>query len=462
MDVTFERLRTTEFSRLDDLDHVYLDYTGSGLYAESQVRDHAKHLLHTVMGNPHSLNPSSLESSKFVDEARERIRRFFDADEYEVVFTLNATGALKLVGESYPFDRKGNFVLTADNHNSVNGIREFAKRRGARIKYVPLNSELRVESIEDYLGDSFETDRGLFAYPAQSNFSGVKHPLDWIEAAHQKGYDVLLDAAAYVPTNRLSLKETKADFVPISFYKMFGFPSGVGALLATPEALMELRRPWFSGGTIRYVSTPNDVHLFMDGPGAFEDGTINFLGISAISRGLDFLESIGMERLTKHVKELTKLILDELSSLKHSNGEPLAKIYGPKTIDSRGGTIAFNVLDQFGKEFATEKVAEQAILRNISIRTGCFCNPGAAEFAFGHEPNRARKCYESMPHDKFNMQDFSSCMDGKPVGAVRASLGIASNEHDVERLTEMIKQFRDIEAGQACPPHLFKSHADRI
>lgn len=359
----FKKLRSKEFSRLDRLGHVYLDYTGAGLYAESQIRDYTKQLLDHVMGNPHSLNPSSLESTKIVEEARERIRQFFDADEYDVIFTLNATGALKLVGESYPFDSKSSFVLTADNHNSVNGIREFAKAKGATVRYVPLNSELRIDSIEDYLESSSGPSDGLFAYPAQSNFSGVKHPLSWIETAHQMGYDVLLDAAAYVPTNRLSLKKANADFVPISFYKMFGFPTGVGGLLVRHQSLKELPRPWFSGGTIRYVSTANDVHLLMDGPNAFEDGTINFLGILAISRGLDFLENLGMERIGKHVLELTKMLLDELQSLKHSNGHSLVRIYGPKTMEMRGGTVAFNVLDEYGKELAAEKVAEQATLR---------------------------------------------------------------------------------------------------
>jgi selenocysteine lyase/cysteine desulfurase len=65
---------------------------------------------------------------------------------------------------------------------------------------------------------------GLFAYPAQSNFSGVRHDLGWIEAAHEHGYDVLLDAAAYVPTAQLDLSAVKPDFVPVSWHKVFGDP----------------------------------------------------------------------------------------------------------------------------------------------------------------------------------------------------------------------------------------------
>jgi molybdenum cofactor sulfurtransferase len=90
----------------------------------------------------------------------------------------------------------------------------------------------------------------LFAYPAQSNFSGVQHPLQWIGQAQERGWDVLLDAAAFVPTNRLDLSQCKPDFVCLSFCKMFGYPTGIGCLLARLESLAKLHRPWFSGGTI--------------------------------------------------------------------------------------------------------------------------------------------------------------------------------------------------------------------
>src|SRR3712207_6495955 len=101
----FAELRAREFSRLDAGGHVYLDYTGSGLYGESQVRRHAEMLTRMVLGNPHSRNPTSSACTRMVDEVRERVLDHFDADptQYEVIFTLNASHSLKLVGESYPF-----------------------------------------------------------------------------------------------------------------------------------------------------------------------------------------------------------------------------------------------------------------------------------------------------------------------------------------------------------------------
>jgi len=117
--------------------------------------------------------------------------------------------------------------LTVDNHNSVNGIREFARAKGAAVDYAPLTlPDLRIDmAAGPYAARAGRPARAnLFAFPAQSNFSGVKHPLSLIDEAHEHGWHVLVDAAAFVPTNRLDLRLIAPDFVAISFYKMFGYP----------------------------------------------------------------------------------------------------------------------------------------------------------------------------------------------------------------------------------------------
>ena len=197
-DGRFAAMRRCEYGRLDTEQHVYLDYSGGSLYAASQIETHARLLGHGVFGNPHSNNPTSLAATALVADAREAALEFFGAspDEYYCVFTANATGALKLVGESYPFAHGGAFALTVDNHNSVNGIREFARRKGAAITYVPVVApELRVDraALTDVLTTADSSVSNLLAFPAQSNFSGVQHPLDIVEEAHDRGWDVLLD-----------------------------------------------------------------------------------------------------------------------------------------------------------------------------------------------------------------------------------------------------------------------------
>ena len=230
-----DRLRATEYRRLDDQQHVYLDYTGGSLHAESQVTRHAALLNEHVFGNPHSASPSSLGMTALVEQTRRAVLDWFSAspDEYTAVFTANATGALKHVGESYPFAPGGRLLLTFDNHNSVNGIREFAYAKGADVEYAPLTMpELRIDLDKvgaGLQGRPWGDPRRLFAFPAQSNFTGVKHPLELVDVAHSRGWDVLLDAAAFVPTNRLDLSQVKPDFVAVSFYKMFGYPTASAA-----------------------------------------------------------------------------------------------------------------------------------------------------------------------------------------------------------------------------------------
>mgnify|MGYP001412358849 CR=1 FL=1 len=319
-------LRATEYARLDRDGHVYLDYTGGGLYAETQVRAHETLLLNHTFGNPHSSNPTSLAATELVEGARRYILEYFNAapQEYAVVFTHNASGALKLVGEAYPFQPGGNYLLTFDNHNSVNGIREFARAKGATVTYAPvLPPDLRLDAAKlAALLNLGGREPKLFAYPAQSNFSGVQHDLAWVARAQAQGWDVLLDAAAFAPTNRLDLAAVRPDFVSLSFYKICGYPTGVGALVARRAALKKLRRPWFAGGTIEVASVQGDKFYFHEGPEAFEDGTLNYLSLPAVEMGLRHIQRVGLERIHTRVMCLTAWLLEELAALRHANGAP--------------------------------------------------------------------------------------------------------------------------------------------
>ena len=430
-------LRTTEYARLDIGGHIYLDYTGGGLYAESQLHRHNRLLAEHVFGNPHSGNPTSQAATQLVEHAREYVLKFFNADpdEYLAIFTPNASGALKLVGESYPFS-KGRYLLTFDNHNSVNGIREFAHARGADVTYIPIAlPDMRVDAshLDRELAQPSKDGHNLFAYPAQSNFSSVEHPLEWIEKAHKNGWDVLLDAAAFVPTNKLDLSDVKPDFVTISFYKMFGYPTGLGALIARREALAKLHRPWFAGGTITVASVQGDKYYMADGAHAFEDGTIDYLNIPAIEIGLKHIESIGYDVIHERVHSLAGWLLDNLTSMKHSNGMHLARVYGPTTTQDRGGAVAVNFYDKEGKAIDHRFIEEQANEVNISLRTGCFCNPGAGEVALGISRVELDVCFTSPGHeDRLSVDDFRLCIDGKSSGAVRISVGMVTNFKDVQ------------------------------
>jgi len=441
----FDELRETEYSYLDQCGHIYLDYTGAGLAARSQLQAHSARLAAGCYGNPHSENPTSSASTRLVAEARAAVLRFFNttADDYFVVFTPNATGACRLVGESYPFGWRRRFVQTADNHNSINGIREFARARGGRIAYIPLTlPELRVNE-SDVRAALTRIPRarraGLFAYPAQSNFTGVQHPLDWVARAQRAGYDVLLDAAAFAPANKLDLSAVQPEFVSVSWYKVFGYPTGVGCLLIRRDALPRLRRPWFSGGTILGVSVQGGWHRMLDDEGAVEDGTVNFLSIPDVTVGIDWISGIGIDRIHQRVSMLTGLLLDGLGKLKHGNGAPLIRLYGPVTTLARGGTVAFNFLDPAGYIVDERAVGRDASAAGISLRTGCFCNPGAGEWAFGLSRRAVRGPWWSAllvggfsRHAVTTVDDYLGRIGLPSGGAVRVSVGIASNHADVQ------------------------------
>lgn len=469
---SLDQLRTTEYSRLDELGHTYLDYTGGGLYAESQLREHFELLRHQVFGNPHSLNPTSRAATALVEDARHAVLNFFHAspDEYDVIFTSNASQALKLVGEAYPFQPGGQFLLLFDNHNSVNGIREFARARGATITYLPIVApELRIDEshLHTYLtyGKEQEQAPHLFAYPAQSNFTGVQHSLEWIAEAQANGWDVLLDGAAFVPTNTLDLSRWHPDFVPLSFYKMFGFPTGVGCLLARKAALAKLHRPWFSGGTVWGISVQGDGHVLLQGGEAFEDGTVNYLNLPAVTFGLNFLHAIGMDTIHERVKCLTGWLLEALLALRHSNGQPLVQIYGPRTAHLRGGTIALNFLDPDGAIIDERVVDQRASQSQLSLRTGCFCNPGAGEAAFHLSQEALRKLFQKDAHEMLpalfrgegglTWDQFLASLGMQSGGAVRVSLGLVSNFADVYRLVEFARAFLDASPkAEALAPRL--------
>jgi molybdenum cofactor sulfurtransferase len=445
---SLDALRASDYRRLDEQDHAYLDYTGGSLYGDSQIRKHAELLTSLVFGNPHSGNMSSTTTTRLVEQARRAVLAHFNASpaEYTAVFTLNASAALKLVGESYPFCDGSRFLLTFDNHNSVNGIREFALRSGAEVEYVPLTTpDLRVD--RDCLEACLNRNRGvchLLAFPAQSNFSGVVHPLEIIEQAHAKGWDVLLDAAAFVATSRLDLSAVRPDFVTVSFYKMFGYPTGVGCLLIRNTALPKLKRPWFAGGTVNFASVQGLIHMLAPREAGFEDGTLNYLGIPAVEIGLRHLQNIGIETIHTRVQCLTGWLLENLLALTHSNGRHMVRIYGPATRTMRGGAITLNFYDPEGHLLDYRRVEELANEQRISLRTGCFCNPGAGELAEGlteEDMLAGLAVGGDMTLPRF-LQVIQH-RGGKSAGAIRVSLGLVTNFRDVSRFVQFAADLRE-------------------
>lgn len=417
----------------------YLDYTGAPPFPASLLAGHLERLQEETLGNPHASHPASAASSRMADEAAGALLRFVDADpgEYEVVWTANASAAIRLVAESFPFGPGAPCVLTADNHNAVNGVREYARQRGASIRYLPLDADLRLAPF------ALQTvANGLFAFPAQSNFSGVRHPLPLVDVAQAHGYRVLLDAAAFVPGYRLSLRTVRADYVALSLYKICGYPTGLGALIARRHALRQLSRPAFSGGVVEFVGVTADRYRLKSGAAGFEDGTGNFLSWPAVRPALAFVEQLDLGALAGHTARLTARLLERLQALHWPSGAPAVTIYGPRDLHQRGATVAFNLLTASGAILDCEAVVELAAAEGICLRGGCFCNPGCAEHAFGYAGDELA---HALDHTSAGQPPSArgAANDGRAVGAIRASLGYGSSADDVDRLVQCLQRCRD-------------------
>jgi selenocysteine lyase/cysteine desulfurase len=444
-----QRYRDKDFSKLNH--DTYLDYTGAFPAPASLISHHQKLLADTVWGNPHSEhNSASKSSTDAIESARRAVLRYFNGgDEYEVAFTANASHGCHLLGEAFPFSETSGLVICADDHNSGNGIREFARARGAPVRYVRLTGELRMDEA-DLMEALTNTPRGLFVFPAQSNFSGVRHPLEYIQRAQDLGWKVLLDAAAYVPTGQLNLRKFYPDYVPLSFYKMFGYPTGVGALLLRKTAIYQaddsqrhnfLQKPWFAGGTIFAVSALGGWHINLRGYELFEEGTPNFLSIPAVTAGLEYLQKVGVEYIGAWTKELAGLLLRELQTLKHDNGRELVRLYGPHDTASRGAAVSCNLLSPDGAVVDERVVGLRAQAWRICLRTGCFCNPGAGEAAFGISPEQLRQAAPSSPNIVDSYEERLHRIGLPTGGAIRVSLGFPTTLDDIERFIDFARSF---------------------
>ncbi|KAJ7496578.1 PLP-dependent transferase [Mycena latifolia] len=436
-----DTLRRSDYGRLETTGETYVDYMGGALYPASLIRAHTEFLNRSVLGNTHSVSNSSKLSLKCADDARAAVLSFFRApsDEYTVIFTPNATGALKLVGESYPFAGGSSYVLSCDSHNSVHGIREYAAYRGARVCYIPSASTGGFEpsAAKNLLlrnrPRSKDSAPCLFALTGQSNISNTKNPLSIIEYATSLGYDTLLDAAALAPTSTISLSDCAVDAMAVSFYKMFGYPTGVGALVVKRSFLIRLKRPWFAGGNVDIVQVPGTiVTRSPELHEQFEDGTINYLTLPAVTDGLRFLSAY-LPFLPLRLSCLVHYLASSLSNLRHdTTGEPAVRILSATPSrrleavgdqSDTGSIVSLVFLSPTGKMLPNSFVEYSASTLSVSLRTGCMCNPGGAAAILGIQDDMQR-LYEGV-----TLQDFEHAV-GHELGVVRVSLGLASNFQD--------------------------------
>eukprot|EP01006_Ploeotia_vitrea_P056724 TRINITY_DN68123_c2_g10_i1.p1 TRINITY_DN68123_c2_g10~~TRINITY_DN68123_c2_g10_i1.p1 ORF type:complete len:882 (+),score=65.05 TRINITY_DN68123_c2_g10_i1:71-2647(+) len=308
------------------------------------------------------------------------------------------------------------------------------------------------------------TTHHLFAMPAMCNFSGKRYNLDSITTIQNRPqsegqWSVVLDASALVGKYTLDLSANKPDFVTLSFYKMFGYPTGLGALLIRRSTNV-LRKVYFGGGTVdsSFVDIPKEkfrstLHSQL------EDGTVSFLDIVSLQHGFKALHRLGgVTTIAEHMSMISHYLVQSLAKLKHFNGVWLVQMYGshwqnyinaarnaPDTLETveeegaaeRGCTVSFNLVDPSQKWIGFSQVETLAGLNNILLRTGCFCNPGACQHSLDLSLSELIRNMDAG-HVCWDARDV---LHGKPTGAVRISLGPYSTKEDVDVLANFLTDF---------------------
>ncbi|CAD5125716.1 DgyrCDS13922 [Dimorphilus gyrociliatus] len=285
----------------------------------------------------------------------------------------------------------------------------------------------------------------LFMYTAQSNFSGNKYPLQWISRCRDNGFSVLLDAASFCSTSLLDLSAFKPDFCVVSFYKIFGFPTGLGALIVKNSSDYLLKKRYFGGGTILMALTDTRYHVAKKNlHERFEDGSLPFTEILALQHAMVAFETLtgGILNVQNYTFKLVKKCAGRLKSIQHTNGKKLIEIYSlHDTInkDTQGPVIAFNLFDASGNVIGYSRVTKLAKVFNIEFRTGCFCNLGACHYFLKLSDDEVLKQFD-LGHV---CGDDNDLINDKPTGAIRISFGYMTLWEDVERFLKFLTNFVD-------------------
>ena len=259
-------------------------------------------------------------------------------------------------------------------------------------------------------------------------------------------WGMILDCAAYAPTSQLDAHATGADFVPISFYELLGYPTGSGCLIARRKAVAKLPRRWFARGTITLASVQGeDWHHLAPGATGFGDGTIDYLGLPAVTIGIEHVESVEIPVICERVRALAGWLLEELQRLRHSNGVPLVKVFGPRDMERRSATIAFYLVDRQGRPYDVFDAAAAAARERISVRSGCFCKPGNGEVAHHISRDDMERCV-TAPGAAITLRQCQRTIadkTGSMPNTIRISLGPASKCADVQRVMRFAESYRD-------------------
>uniref|UniRef100_A0A914H0P7 MOSC domain-containing protein n=1 Tax=Globodera rostochiensis TaxID=31243 RepID=A0A914H0P7_GLORO len=455
----------------------YLDFAGAALPTPEFLQRMANSLADPrqfFLANPHSGHLLGRRTRDRLQFARAKVLAHFginDSATFSVIFTANATNSLKLLAENFvggesdfcgtkkefstdvkclAEDSLSTLLMLRDSHTSVVGMRHADNfERIVVVQYedlcqflAELQSKRQPLTLEDKM-HTFGKKKSLFVMTAMSNFCGRVYDMTLARTLKRvlgPHWFVCFDSAALAPHSP-DIGLSLCDFAVISFYKMFGYPTGIGALIVRRSSVARClqKKRYFGGGTVKFVSpTSNEVEFRSSVEERFEDGTCNFYAISALLHAFEEFDQNDFG----HAMNFAEKAFDALSQMKHPNGAPIAIIYGKGWTEHQkiknsykcekkivqGPIVNFNLLREDGTFVGFVEVDKMADLFGIQLRTGCHCNFGACSMHLGitaeimdiHHQN-GKECGDDL--DLF---------EGNPLGSVRISFGFGRIHKNVD------------------------------
>lgn len=315
----------------------------------------------------------SVEATEMMDEARAKIAKFIGAKSEEVIFVRNTTEAINLVAYSWGEDNinQGDEVIVSlmEHHSNLVPWQELAKRKGAVLKVINVKSDgvLDLENLRELLSEKTK----MVAFTAVSNVLGTIVPVEKVrEIVREKNANIkiLVDAAQAVPHMKVNVDKWKVDFVAFSGHKMMG-ATGTGVLWGRADILNEMRPFMYGGDMVSEVKLTGA--KWKELPYKFEAGTPDIAGAVALGVAVDYLNTIGMDEVRAHEKELIGYALEKMRELERHG---VIDIYGPKDAEIRGGVMTFNMVGIHAHDVAS-------VLDNygIAIRSGQHCGAPIVE-----------------------------------------------------------------------------------
>ncbi|MGF1617644.1 MAG: aminotransferase class V-fold PLP-dependent enzyme [Acidimicrobiia bacterium] len=305
----------------------------------------------------------SIASTEAYEAARARVSGFIgSADPSQVVFTRGTTTGLNMVASGWGLEHlgKGDRIIATEmeHHSNLVPWQMVAKRTGATLEHIPMTDDFRLdlEAFESMLGP----DVKIVTMTGMSNVLGTIPPVrKFADLAHSVGARLVVDAAQLVPHAPVNVEEMGADFVAFSGHKMLG-PTGIGILWGKMEALEEME-PFEGGGEMISDVTLHDA-TWAPIPTRFEAGTPPIIEAVGLHAAIDYLESIGMDEVFAHDRELTAIALERLGDV------PGLTLQGPTNLDNRGGVVSMVMDGVHAHDLAT--ILDEG---GVSVRAGHHC-----------------------------------------------------------------------------------------